>query len=124
MHGDRDVVPCRLEHALPEARFRREADRVDGTVDAVPAEIAQRGSETGDVVGNGHVELEHRRFRRQLAGRALGEVQAAPGAGEDDFRPLFLGDPRHRVRNRRVVEYAGDHNPLAVEQSHWPDVSY
>ena len=74
-----------------------------------------------DVLGRiGHVELEHVGLGRQLAGRALGERQPAPGAGEDDLGPLLLGQLGHAEGERGVGEDAGDEDALAVEQTHGP----
>ena len=72
----------------------------------------------GDVLGVGHVELEHRRRRRQLAGRALGERQPPAGAGQHDLGALRLGQLGHAEGQRGVGEDAGDDDPLAVEEPH------
>ena len=71
-----------------------------------------------DVLGHRHVELEHGRSARQLAGRALGERQTSTRAGEHDLGPLLLRELRDAERQRGVGEHAGDEDALAVEQSH------
>ena len=66
----------------------------------------------------GDIQFEHRRLGRQLAGGALGEGQPTTGTGEDDLRPFLLGQLGHTEGDGCVGEDAGDHDVLAVEETH------
>ena len=86
-----------------------------------PVERAELGSDgvpqSGHVGRVGDVELEDRRFGRELASGALREPQTPAGAGEDDLGTLLLcelGDPE---RQRRVGQHAGDEDLLAIEHA-------
>ena len=70
------------------------------------------------MLGDGDVQLQHVDLAVELAGRPAGEAEAASGPGEDDRGPFGLGDPGDGVRQGRVREDAGDHDVLAVEQTH------
>ena len=116
-HGD--VVPGGAHEVVAEQRLRGEADGVQHAVDAAP--VVGDGVANGvDVLGVGDVELEHRDVgaARQLAGGALGEAEAAAGAGEHDVGALLGGDTGDGEGQRGIRQHAGDHDVLAVEQPH------
>ena len=71
-----------------------------------------------EVLGHGDVELEDVDVGAELAGRARRQAEAPPGAGEDDRGALGLGDPGDGEGQRGVGEDAGDHDVLAVEETH------
>ena len=75
-------------------------------------------ADADEVLGHGDVELEHLDVAAELAGRARRQAEAPAGAGEDDLGALGLGDPGDGVRQRGVGEHAGDHDVLAVEETH------
>ena len=117
MHRDGDVVPRGAEEVVAEARRGGEADGVEHTVDAAPL-VGDRLAHRLDVLGHGDVELEHVDAVAQLARGALRQAERPPGAGEHDLGALLERDLGHAVGQRGVGQHAGDHDLLALEQSH------
>ena len=104
-------------NVVAEARRRRETDGVEHAVDVSPFR-RQRVPDQWPVFGHRDVELVHVDAVAELAGRALRERQRPPGPGQHDVGTLVDGDPGDPVRQRRVGQHAGDHDLLALEQSH------
>ena len=73
------------------------------------------------VVRNGDVQFEHLDVVAQLAGGPPGQAERSARAGEHDVGTLLPGESRHAERQRGVGEDTGDHDLLAVEQTHHPD---
>jgi hypothetical protein len=117
VHRDGDVVPLGGHEVVAQRRRRAVGDGVHHPVDASPT---LRDGLTGahEVLGHGDVELEHVDLAIELAGRARRQAQAASGSGEDDRGALGLGHPGDREGERGVGEDAGDHDVLAVEETH------
>ncbi len=67
---------------------------------------------------DGDIELEHVDSVAELARRALGEAQRPAGAGEHDVGTLGEREAGDAERQRRIGHHAGDHDLLAVEQTH------
>ncbi len=117
LHRDGDVVPLRLHERAAQAHGGCEPDRMEHTVDATPSlgEVVANGIE---MLGHRHVQLEHGRWRGQLAGRALGERKTSTRAGEHDLGPLLLRELRDAERERCIGEHAGDDDALSLEKTH------
>ena len=64
------------------------------------------------------VQLEHLDIAGQLAGGALGQTEATAGTGEHDVGTLPLRQLGDCVGQRGVRQHAGDHDVLAVEETH------
>jgi hypothetical protein len=120
VHGDCDIVPLRGEEVVAEAHLGCEPDRVDHAVDVSPL-LRQFLADRHTVIGDRHVEFEDVDVVAELARRALGQRQRPPGSGEHDVGALVQCQLRHAVRQRGVGEHTGDHDLLAVEQTHVPD---
>ena len=63
------------------------------------------------------VEFENGRRNGKPFGRAFGEPDRTPEAGEYDLGTLFLGDPRRVPRNRIVGEHAGNDQPFSIQHA-------
>ena len=107
----------RLHERAAEAHRRRVADGMEHAVDPVP-DAGHGVAHRGHVRGIGHVQLEDRRRRGELAGGPLGERQPPAGPGEHDLGALGLGQLGHTERERRVGEDARDDDVLALEKTH------
>ena len=90
---------------------------MEDAVDVAPL-LGDRVTNQRAVLGHRHVELEHVDAVAELAGGALGERQRPPGAGQHDLGALVQRDLRHAERQRRIGHHTGDHDLLALEQSH------
>ncbi len=120
MHGDGDVVPLRREEVVAEADLGSESDGMEHPVD-VPPLLGQCLADRNAVFGHGDVEFEHVDVVAELSRRSLGQLQRSAGAGEHDVGPLGPRQSGHPESQRGVGEDAGDHDLLAVEQTHAPD---
>ena len=83
-----------------------------------PHFVGQRVADGLAVLRDGDVELEHVDAVAELAGRALGQAQRPAGTGEHDVGTLVEREAGDAERQRRIGEHAGDHDLLAVEQTH------
>jgi hypothetical protein len=83
-----------------------------------PTWLGQRLADRHAVLGHGDVELVDVDVVAELAGGAAGEAERPAGAGEDDVGSLVERDAGHAERQRGVRQHAGDHDLLAVEQTH------
>ncbi len=113
---------CRCHEVVAEARLWGEADACS-TPSTRPHLSASADAHVVEVFGHRDVELEHVGRLRQLAGHSLGQAQRPTGAGQHDVGALLLGERGHAERQRGVGEDAGDHDVLAVEQTHASDRS-
>ena len=66
----------------------------------------------------GGIELEDRDVAGQFPGRSLSERERSARPGENDLGSFGLSALSHRERQRCVSEDSGDHESLAVEDSH------
>ena len=119
----RHVLPRRVDEAAAEARRRREADGVEGAVDPVPPLGRARRGRPSTCAGSVTSSSSTSAAVGQLAGGALRERQAPPGAGEDDLGALLLREAGDAERERGVGEDAGDEDALAVEEGHGPETA-
>ena len=76
------------------------------------------------MLGHGDVELEDVDGLRQLARDSLGQAQRAAGTGQHDAGAFLLRELGNAERQRCIGEDAGDHDVLAVEQTHVSDRSH
>jgi len=116
------VMPLLTQRFTVHAVARRGRGETDaseghGVEDAIdpPPPARQLGGQGGQVLGIGHVELEHIGLRRQAPRRAAGQAHGPGEGGEDDLRPLLLGQLGHAVGDGVVVQDAGDQQFLTVE---------
>ena len=123
MQRDGNIAPFRRHEVVAKARFRRETDRVQNAIDTSPLRI-ERGTHVVEMLRHGDIEFVHLDRIRKLAGDTLGQAQSPTGAGQHDARPFFLRKLGHPESQRCVGEDAGDHNVLAVEQTHVSDRSH
>ncbi|CAB4879206.1 unannotated protein [freshwater metagenome] len=117
MDRDRYVVPLSGHKIVAQTCFRREPDGVEHPVDTIPngGDVV---AHPGEMLGGGDIQLENRRRLRKLAGSALGQAEAPTRPREHHVGALFLRDPCHAEGERCIREDAGDHDVLAVEQTH------
>src|SRR4029079_5332363 len=106
------VLPGRVEEPTAETGLGREADRVHHAVE-VGRQALGEGIEVRRV---GHVQLDDLRPHRELPRRALGQAHDATERGQHDLGTLLLRDPRHRERDRLVVQHPGHQDALAVDK--------
>ena len=85
-----------------------------------PTGSASVGRGRRQLVGLGHVDLEHLGLDGQLAGGPPGEREAPPGPAQHDLGALLLGGPGHGEGQGGVGQHAGDQDALSVEESHAP----
>jgi len=115
-----EYVPLGCKEVVAEARLGSEPDGVQHTVDVTPF-FGECFSHRNPVFGNGDVELEHVDVVAEFAGGSLCELQRTAGTGEDDLGTFSSCELRNAERQRGVGENAGDHDFLAVEQTHSTD---
>ncbi len=72
MQGHGDVVPSRLEDVAAQAGLRSEADGMQQAVQGAPA-LTNGLSRCLELLGLGHVRLDHLDGSLELAGGAPGE---------------------------------------------------
>ena len=123
MHRNRDVVPRGFHEVVTETGCRREPDRVEHAVDAAPL-LGKCVTHIGEMVGHRDIEFVDVDGLRQLAGDTLGQAQRSTGTGQHDVGTLLLREGCHPERQRGIGEDAGDHDVLAVEQTHASDRSH
>ena len=117
MHCNADVGPLRGQEVLTEACLGGESDNVQYAVHPTPFG-RKRLAHVDQVFGVGDVEFEHIDGLGQLACRALREAEGSARAGEHDVGALLLRQHGNAVGKRGIREDAGDHDVLAVEQTH------
>jgi hypothetical protein len=104
LERDRDVGPGRVEEAAAQAGLRRERDCVEHTVE-LPAD---RACEVVEVLLVRDVELDDLGLLREPPCGALGQAHRPTERRQHDLGAVLLRETRHRERDRRVVEDAGD----------------
>ena len=77
-----------------------------------------------EMIGHRDIELEDVDRLGQLAGDSFGEAQRPSGAGQHDVGSFLAGQRGDPERQRGIGEDAGDHDVLAVEQTHVRDRSH
>jgi hypothetical protein len=77
-----------------------------------------------EMLGDGDIELVDIDWLRQLASDTLGQAERTAGAGQHDLGTFLLSEGRNPERQRGIGEDAGDHDVLAVEQTHGSDRSH
>jgi hypothetical protein len=70
------------------------------------------------VLGHRHVELVHLDPVAELARGSLREAERSPGSREHDVGAFLERRAGHAIGQRRVGQDTGDHDLLAVEQTH------
>jgi hypothetical protein len=120
VHRDRDVVPLCSEEVVAETRLGGEPDRMEDAVDVSP--LLGECLANGDaVLGHRDVEFEHVDVVAELAGGSLRQTQRPARAREHDVGTLASCESGYTEGQRGVGEDAGDHDLLAVEQTHVRD---
>ena len=92
---------CAAMKSSPRHDLGRESDGVQHAVDAPPLP-GQLVAHLREVLRHRDVELEHLDVPGQLAGGALGQAEAAAGAGQHELGTLPLRQLGHRVGDRGV----------------------
>ena len=112
LQRDGDVVPRRVEEAAAEARLGREADRVQHAVElaADVARRARRGASASVTSSSTISGSASGAAWRRAAVRLI----ARPNDVSTTSAPCSCASARDRERDRRVVEHAGDEDPLAL----------